>query len=121
MVRHTINAEMLTVGFTPTESDPCVYTHGSGDSLVLLTLYVDDILITGEDESVVGRLKKALTDRFAMSDLGAVSLVLGITIACDYDQGTLSITQKYYVDSILERFGMVTANPCTGQDMDRNF
>ena len=29
----TINAEMLAVGFTPTQSDLCVYTHGSGDTL----------------------------------------------------------------------------------------
>ena len=107
----TINAEMLTVGFTPTQSDPCVYTHGSGDTLVILTLYVDDILITGKDESVVRHLKKALTDRFAMSDMGEVSLILGMTVTRDYDQGTLSITQKDYVENILERFGMEECNP----------
>ena len=45
----TINAEMLTVGFTRTQSDPCVYMHGSEDTLVLRALYVDDILINGKD------------------------------------------------------------------------
>ena len=55
---------MLTVGFTPTKSDPCVYTHGRGDTFVVLTLYVDDILVTGKDEKVVEQLKKALTDRY---------------------------------------------------------
>ena len=33
-----------------------------------------------------------------------------MTITCDYDQGILSITQKYYVDSFLERFGMDDCN-----------
>ena len=112
---------MLTVDLTPTQSDPVVYTHGSGDSLVLLTLYVDDIVITGKDESVVGRLKRALTDRFTMSDMGEVSHILGMTVTRDNDQGTLSITQKDYVDHILERFGMDNCNPCSRQDMDWSF
>ena len=36
----TINAVMLTVGFTPTQSDPCVYTYGKDDTFTILTLYV---------------------------------------------------------------------------------
>ena len=44
---------MLCVGFTPTKSDPCVYTYGSGDTFVILILHVDDILIIGADENVV--------------------------------------------------------------------
>lgn len=35
----TVNAGMLIVGFTPTQSDPSVYTPGSGDTFVILTLY----------------------------------------------------------------------------------
>ena len=38
---------MLTVGLTPTQSDPCVYMHEEGDILVILSFYVDDILIIG--------------------------------------------------------------------------
>ena len=51
VLRHgTINAAILTVGLTPTQSGPCVYTYGKDDTLVILTLYVDDILFTGNDE-----------------------------------------------------------------------
>ena len=56
----TINAVMLSVGFTPTKSDSCVDAYGSGNTFVILTLCVDDILITGADENVVERLKKAI-------------------------------------------------------------
>ena len=38
----TINKAMLTVGFTPKQSDPCVYTYGSDDTLTILTPYVYD-------------------------------------------------------------------------------
>lgn len=35
----TINADMLIVGFTPTQTDPCVYTPGSGDNFVILSVH----------------------------------------------------------------------------------
>ena len=44
---------MLTIGSTRAQSDPCVYTYGRGDIFVIVTLYVDVILITGNDEKVV--------------------------------------------------------------------
>lgn len=58
----TIDGVLVVVGFNPTQSDPCVYTRGSGDTLVLLTLYVDDILISGKDPALVNKLKKTLKD-----------------------------------------------------------
>lgn len=60
---------------------------------------------------MVKQLKKAITDRFAMTDMGEVSLILGMTVTRDYETGTLSITQKNYVNNIIERFGMEDCNP----------
>ena len=35
----TIDGVLIVIGFIPTHSDPCVYVHGSGDTLIILTLY----------------------------------------------------------------------------------
>ena len=91
-------------------SDPCVYVYGSGDTLVILTVYVDDILLTGKDQNLVKK-KKELTDLFEMTDMGDVRHILGIEVHRDYKQGTLAISQGHYVATILERFGMQDANP----------
>ena len=99
----------MVIGFRPTKSDPCVYTHGSGVTLVILTLYIDDILITGKDATLVEQ-KKELKERFEMTDMGEVSRILGMEVTRDYDEGTFAITQTAYVDNILERFGMQNAN-----------
>ena len=40
----TIDGVLVVIGFGPTQSDSCVYTHGSGVTLVILTLYVDNIV-----------------------------------------------------------------------------
>ena len=100
----------MVIGFRPTQSDSCVYTHGSGVTLVILTLYVDVILITGKDPTLVEHKKKELKERFEMTDMGELSRILGMEVTRDYDEGTLAITQTAYGDNILERFGIQDAN-----------
>lgn len=108
----TINAVTLTVGSTPTQfNNPCVYTYGSDDTFTILTLYVDGILIGGANENVVKQLKKAVKDRFAITGMGEVSLIIKMALTRDYEKGALPITQEDYTSNILERFGMEGCNP----------
>ena len=118
----TIDEVLVVIGFRPTQSDPCVYTHGSGVTLVILALYVDDILTTVKDPTLVEQKKKKLKERFEMTDMGEVSCILGMEVTRDYDEGTLAITQTAYVDNILERFGMQDANAAqdTGQSYQQS-
>ena len=106
----TTDGVLVVIGSRPTQSDPCMYTHGSGVTLVILTLYVDDILITRKDPTLVEQKKKKLKERFEMTDMGEVSRILGMGFTGDYDEGTLAIAHTAYVDNILERFGMQDAN-----------
>ena len=107
----TLNESLTVFGWKRTQSDPCVYVHTSGNIIVILTVYVDDILITGGDQQLVDQKKKELTDRFEMTDMGEVKRILGIDVQRDYEQGTLAISQEHYVNTLLERFGMQEANP----------
>ncbi|CAB1109818.1 unnamed protein product [Ectocarpus sp. CCAP 1310/34] len=107
----TIDEVLVVIGFRPTQSDPCVYIHGSGDTLVILTLYVNDILISGKDPDLVADLKKELQDRFEITDIGEVRLILGMKVTRSYENGTLVVSQKGYVKSILESLGMENCNP----------
>ena len=102
---------LVVIGFKPTQSDPCVYVHGSGGSLVIMTLYADDMLISGKDPELVATLKKERHDRFEMKDMGEVSLILGMEVTRDYEEGTMAVSQKGYIKSILERSGMEHCNP----------
>ena len=106
----TIDGVLVVIGSRPTQSDPCVYTHGSGVTLAILTLYADDILITGKDPTLVEQKKKGLKEIFEITDMGEVSRILGMEVTRDYDERTLAITQTTYVDNVLEQFGMQDAN-----------
>ena len=87
-----------------------MYTHSSGVTLVIPTLYIDNILITGKDPTLVEQKKEELKERFEITDMGEVSRILGIEVKRDYDEGTLVITQRAYADHILKRFGRQDAN-----------
>jgi hypothetical protein len=51
------------------------------NSLLLLVLYVDDLLITGCSNLVIAAFKSILHDRFLMMDMGPLHLFIGIEIS----------------------------------------
>ena len=52
-----------------------------------MTLYVDDVVLPGKDLLVLRKIKQKLMSRFSMTDMGDVSLVLGMSIARDREKG----------------------------------
>ena len=117
----TIDGVLIVIVFSPKHSDPCVYVHGSGDTLIILTLCVDDILLTGKDPVLVDQKRRELKERFEMTDMGEVTRILGMEVKRDYDQGTLAVTQTDYVENLLERFEMQTRMSRTHRDTDKSY
>ncbi|KAL0278017.1 UNVERIFIED_CONTAM: Retrovirus-related Pol polyprotein from transposon RE1 [Sesamum radiatum] len=52
----------------------------SGSSVEYLVLYVDDILLIGNDVKMLGNIKAWLSTQFSMKDMGEASYILGIKI-----------------------------------------
>ena len=72
------------------------------NSLLLLVLYVDDLLITGCSTSVIDAVKRILLDRFLMMDMGPLHFFLGLKI--NQDASGIKLSQAKY--DLLERFHM---------------
>ena len=72
-------------------------------------MYVDDLIFTGNDESMFAEFKKSMMIEFDMTDLGKMRYFLGVEVMQRID-GTF-ISQKKYVMEVLERFGMDKSNP----------
>ena len=72
-----------------------------------LALYFDDLLPAGNNAEAMAIVKSQLKQRFAMTDMGDASLVLGIQIKRDRELGTLTISQEAYSKSILERLSLI--------------
>ena len=79
----TVDEHVVEIGFKSLKSDPCVYIYSEGGAIYVLTLYVDDVLLLGKDRKVLERIKRKLMGRFSSTDMGDVSLVLGMEVTRD--------------------------------------
>ena len=95
-----------TYGFEQNVDEPCVYKHIDNKKVVFLVLYVDDILLIGNDVEKLSNVKKWLAKQFQMKDLGETSYVLGIQIIRDRRNKLLALSQASYIDKVLARFSM---------------
>ena len=84
---------MLKHGFTMLEKDHCVYIKHSNNHFIILSLYVDDILIAGNDKKLIDVTKKWLSSNFEMKDMGEANYVLGIKILKDHSKSLLGLSQ----------------------------
>jgi hypothetical protein len=50
--------------------ESCIYKKMSGSSVAFLVLYVDDILLMGNDVELLNGVKECLNGQFSMKDLG---------------------------------------------------
>ena len=57
------------------------YKYSRKGKIVVLIVYVDDIILTGDDSLELERLKKALTCEFEIKDLGPLRYFLGMEFA----------------------------------------
>ncbi|KAJ9551099.1 hypothetical protein OSB04_015144 [Centaurea solstitialis] len=93
-------------GFTKSEFEPCVYTKFSGSIVTFLVLYVDDILLIGNDVPTLQNVKSWLSKCFQMKDLGEAAFILGIKIYRNRSKRLIGLSQSTYIDKILKKFRM---------------
>ena len=74
--------------------------------MVFLVLYVDDILLIGNNVKMLSDVRVWLSKQFDMKDLGEVGHILGIKDIRDRKKRMLCLSQASYIDTILARFSM---------------
>lgn len=68
-----------------------------------IAVYVDDLLIVGLYISEINSVKKHLSDRFQISDLGLYYYYLGITIRRNRASRTIHLSQRDYIEQFLKK------------------
>ena len=83
---------ITSFGFAMIEKDHCVYLKKSGKSILILSLYVDDILIVGNDKTSIETTKAWLSSHFEMTDMGEAHYGLKVKITRDCSRKLLSLS-----------------------------
>jgi hypothetical protein len=99
--------------FKQCEADPCIFVHTNDKGeKTYIALYVDDLLIAGENDNDIAKIKKALSEQFEMKDLGIARKFLGMEIEYS-DDGSIKIYQSEYIQRLLKRHRMLNCNSVT--------
>ncbi|GJW95833.1 retrotransposon protein, putative, ty1-copia subclass [Tanacetum coccineum] len=98
--------EIKKFSFTQNRDEPCVYMKVSGSYVTFLILYVDDILIMGNNIPMLQDVKSYLGRCFAMKYLGEAAYILGIKIYKDRSKQLIGLCQSSYIEKILKRYFM---------------
>ncbi|GJW75060.1 putative RNA-directed DNA polymerase [Tanacetum coccineum] len=96
-------------GFKQSKNDFSLYTKCAGESFVVLLVYVDDILITGNDLIEIEKCKDLLNSKFLIKDLGELKYFLGIEVIKN-DCG-ICLSQRKYNLELLSEFCMFACKP----------
>jgi hypothetical protein len=91
-------------GFKENVEDNRVYAKFKNRKFIFLILYVDDILLVSSDVNMLQETKKFLSSKFDMKDLGEASFVLSIEIHRDRRKRVLELSQKAYIENVLQKF-----------------
>jgi hypothetical protein len=99
-----MDSYMLSHNFVRCKSNPNIYILRTVDSLLLLVLYVDDLLITDCLTSMIFAVKRIMHDSFLMTDMGPLHFFLGLEIS--QDALGIKLSQAKYAQDLLKRFHM---------------
>ncbi|KAH9794818.1 Integrase catalytic domain-containing protein [Citrus sinensis] len=105
-----IESYFIKEGFQRCLSEHTLFKKNGGDGRILIvSLYVDDLIFTGNDGKMFEEFKRSMKQEFEMFDLGRMKHFLGVEVV----QGLtgIFISQRKYANEVLERFGMKYCNP----------
>ena len=97
---------MLTLGYKQSQGDHTLFIHHSTiGGVTVLLVYVDDIVVSGNDEEGMTKLKECLIKEFEIKELGQLKYFLGIEVA--HSQEGIFISQQKYVVDLLTKIELL--------------
>ena len=124
-----LSAVLLNFNYTQSEVDHTLFFQSTETSYSCLLVYVDDLIITGNDPTAIDALKLHLHRHFNIKDLGKLKYFLGIEVSQSAEG--IFISQRKYALDILHEFDQLGAapsripmshnsQPCQGRDPPLN-
>ena len=103
-------SSMKAFGYRQSHSDHTLFIKHSRGKLTALIIYVDDMIVTGNNDAEMKALQSYLSHEFEMKDLGPLKYFLGIEVLRS-KQGIFLSQRKYTLD-LLHEVGMLACKPC---------
>ncbi|KAG8472383.1 hypothetical protein CXB51_035319 [Gossypium anomalum] len=105
-----IDSYLVSSGFNRSVNEPTLYVKkNEAEIQLILSLYVDDLLVTGGDQNMLAEFKAKMMDMFEMSDLGLMTYFLGMEV--HQIEGKIFLGQRTFALKVLSKFSMKNCKP----------
>lgn len=104
-----INEYLMSLGFERSPNEHTLYVREIDDEKIFISLYVDDLLVTGTNSTRLQDFKNELHKEFEMNDLGEMSFFLGMEVW--QSANGIFVSQKKYANELLKKFAMKNCKP----------
>lgn len=104
-----INSLLIRLGFQKCTMEFGIYVKSvAKQSILIIILYVDDLIMTGDSEDEIEEFKRRMKEEFEMTELGNLSYFLGPKLLQTTDG--MFLHQRRHINEVLKRFNMENCN-----------
>ena len=105
-----LDQHLKKLGFIQSVSDPCIYVASVGE-MFMIAVHVDDLVLAAKSDKHIADVKKALSEKFEVKDMGELHHFLGTKVLQNKQNGEVWIGQPAYTQTVLRKFNMENAKP----------
>ncbi|KAD7116530.1 hypothetical protein E3N88_03798 [Mikania micrantha] len=106
---HQLSTTLHKLGFQGSKTDPSLFVYSSGGTLLYMLVYVDDIVLTGNNPQVIDTVVQQLGHSFPVQDMGRLSYFLGVEVL---QKGPdILLSQQKYILELLQKAGLTDSKP----------
>ncbi|GKC13113.1 retrovirus-related pol polyprotein from transposon TNT 1-94 [Tanacetum coccineum] len=103
-----LSSFLISQHFSKGAVDPTLFTWKTGNDLVLVQIYVDDIIFASTNTALCNEFAKLLTTKFKMSMMGQMSFFLGLQIS--QSPKGIFLNQSKYAYEIIKKHGLLISD-----------
>ena len=100
---------LLGLGFVTSHIDSSLFVYSRGNALIYFLVYVDDLIIIGNDPSLIDNIIQQLDFKFSTKDLGVLSFFCGVEVLATLT--SLLLSQQNYVIDLLSKHNILDSKP----------
>ncbi|CAL1397374.1 unnamed protein product [Linum trigynum] len=103
--------KLQQVGYSQSRADHSLFYKVTDSSYTCILIYVDDLLVGGNDLAAIQELKGFLHSEFSIKDLGVLRFFLGMEVA--RNNNGIHLSQRKYALEIIEEANLLDSRPVT--------
>lgn len=106
---HRLSTFLVSYGFLCSRANTSLFVYTNNSNIIYLLLYVDDLILTGNNETMLPSFTTRLHHEFAIKDLGDLNYFLGLEVS--HTEDGLFLSQTKYAKDVLSRADLLDSKP----------